>query len=84
MAIITLNLDLSEDHKQLIRELIKYSTILIVLHLLMYLEYDGKTVQKLFGFSGTFFNDDFVNIFVFILLGVLTYNLILKNIIVIE
>lgn len=84
MAIITLNLDLSEDHKQLVRELLKYTTILLVVHVLMYLEYNGKNVQKACGFSGSFFNDDFINIFVFVLLGLLSYHLILKNIISIE
>lgn len=84
MTIITFYLNSDEEYKSLLNDLIKYGTIFITFHILMHLQYSGKNVPASWGLTGNYFNDDFINIFVFILLGLLTYNLIMKKVIKIE
>jgi hypothetical protein len=76
MAIYNIKLDLDEEYILLINDIFKYSVILLFIHLL--LSFDNKKNIKIFG---EFLNDDFLDVFAYIMLGFLFYYLVVKKII---
>lgn len=83
MAIINLHLDLDYNYKNLIIEIYKFFTILIVIQIIL----TSANVKKDFllsAFSGEILNDDFVGLLFTIILGISSYYLIFNKILEID
>jgi hypothetical protein len=75
MALLYLELNILDNYKLLIRDIIKYLTILIVFHYLM-------TSTKLKNpFRNGFLNKNFVTLLMYLILGILFYYLIIEELI---
>ena len=75
MALLYLELNILDNYKLLIRDIIKYLTILIVFH---YLITSTKIKNP---FRNGFLNNNFITLLMFIILGVLFYYLIINELI---
>lgn len=83
MAIINLHLDLDYNYKNLIIEIYKFFTILIIIQIIL----TSANVKKDFllsAFSGEILNDDFVGLLFTIILGISSYYLIFNKILEID
>lgn len=83
MAIINLHLDLDYNYKNLVLEIYKFFTILIVIQIIL----TSANVKKDFllsAFSGEILNDDFVGLLFTIILGISSYYLIFNKILEID
>ncbi len=75
MALLYLELNILDNYKLLIKDIIKYLTILIVFHYLI-------TYTKIKNpFHSGFLNNNFINLLIFIILGVVFYYLIINELI---
>lgn len=79
MAIYDFHLKSKEEYMVLVPDIYKYSVIILVFHFLMYHTYNGK-VPPAFGLTKDFLNNDFLNFFMFLLLGFLFFHLVAKKI----
>ena len=83
MAIINLHLDLDYNYKNLVLEIYKFFTILIVIQIIL----TSANVKKDFllsAFSGEILNDDFIGLLFTIILGISSYYLIFNKILEID
>ena len=83
MAIINLHLDLDYNYKNLVLEIYKFFTVLIVIQIIL----TSANVKKDFllsAFSGEILNDDFVGLLFTIILGISSYYLIFNKILEID
>jgi len=71
----------SNDYTELLNLLLKYTTILIVFQMLMYAEYGGKSLGRIGFLKRDLFNKHFMNVLMFVLVGVSTYELVVKKLI---
>lgn len=69
---LNLNLNIDEEYKPMVNDLIKYSVMFLVLNILMYIS-NPKTNKIM--------SESFTKIMIFSLLGLTTYWLIVKNLI---
>lgn len=68
-------LKIADDYKDLHQDLLKFTTILIVLNLLMFLSNPSEN---------TFLGINFIKFMIYILLGIITYYLVVSKIIVFD
>lgn len=73
--------DLDYEYVDLLNDVIKYFTILLILHILIHTEYGRKGGLKL---GGALFGDDFLTLLIFLALGFMGYNLIVRKLIVLQ
>lgn len=66
-----------ECHVETYNEILKYLTILIVLHVLL----NMSKINMLMAFNGKLFNPAFISLAIYLLLGVLFYTLVVRKII---
>ena len=80
MAIFNIDVK-NKDYTNLYNQILYYISIIILLNILLTIGYNNSDINLLKIFSNGIFNQDFINIFLFLLLGILFYNLIIKKII---
>ncbi len=73
MSLFKLDLNVEEEYKELLTDVIKYSSILIIAYIMQNMS------SKL-----DFMNEDFFDAATYIMIGVITYHLVIKKIIVIS
>jgi len=81
MSILTINLNLQPEYKELLDDFIKFTSILIILHILLSLS-TGKDPTDL-GLIGELFNNDFITIFIYLVISFYIYHMIVKKLITI-
>ena len=81
MAIFEINLKNDEDYAILCNSLLLTITLFVMFHILLSYSYNGAKNSLFTIFSGSLFNNDFINIFVFFVLGILAYYLVVRKII---
>ena len=75
MALLNFELSILDNYKLLIRDIIKYLTILIIFHYLM-------TSTKIKNpFRNGFLNDNFITLLIYLVLGILFYYLVIEELI---
>ena len=80
MAIYNLHLNSKQEYMDLVPEIYKYSVIILIFHILMHSTYKGKAPIA-FGLTKELLNNDFLNFFMFLLIGFLAFHLVAKKII---
>ena len=75
MALINLDLNILDNYKLLIKDILKYLTIIIVFH---YLVISTKIKNP---FKNGFLNDSFISLLIYLVLGILFYYLIIEELI---
>ena len=80
MAIFNINVK-NNENAILYNQILYIISIIVLLNILLTIGYNNTDLNILKIFSGGIFNLDFINIFLFIILGILLYNLIVKKII---
>ena len=80
MSLFNLYLNVSDEYKKMLNEIIKYLSILVLFHWLMSTTYN-KDVSI---FTGDFLNTNFLNIIFFILISLMFHYLVIKKILVIK
>ena len=75
MALFNFNLNILDNYKLLIKDIIKYLTILIVFH---YLVISNKIKNP---FKKGFLNNNFISLLIYLLLGIVFYYLIIEELI---
>lgn len=83
MALINIDIN-SYKYSNLLNDLLQITTIVIVAHVLINLQYPGKRISGAKFLSKGLFNKHFLNLLIYILLGNITYDLIVKEIIEFE
>lgn len=83
MAIINLNLGLDDNQNKIIEEILKYTFMLSVINMLMSSNYSGKAPIN-FGLTKGLFNSDFLFLILSIMISVMAYYLIFKELITIN
>jgi hypothetical protein len=83
MALINIDID-SHRYSSLLNDLIQITTIIMVAHILINLQYPGKKITGAKFLTKGLFNKHFLNLLLYILLGNITYDLIVKEIIEFE
>lgn len=81
MAIFNINVN-NNENAILYNQILYMISIILLLNILLTIGYNNSDLNLFKIFSGGIFNLDFINIFIFILLGILIYNLIVKKIII--
>ena len=81
MAIFNINVN-NHDNAILYNQILYTISIILLLNILLTIGYNDSELNLLKIFSGGIFNLDFINIFLFIILGILLYNLLVKKIII--
>lgn len=76
MAIYNIKLDIDREYIILINDIFKYGIIILFIHLLLSLD-NKKNINIL----GEFLNNDFIDLFIYILLGFMFYYLVINKII---
>ena len=79
--IFLIETDLDYEYVDLLNDVIKYITVIIVIHVLLNYEYGKKMALKL---ASGFFTDDFLNLLIFIILGLMAYNLVVRKLVVFQ
>lgn len=79
--IFLIETELDYEYVDLLNDVIKYITVLVIFHVLLNYEYGKKAAIKL---ASGFFTDDFLNILIFLILGFMAYNLIIRKLIVFQ
>lgn len=79
MAIINLHLNLDNDYTNIINDIIKIITILIVFQFMITWSYPSVNIIN--SITSNFLNDIYLSIIIFVILGLLTYYLVIKQII---
>jgi hypothetical protein len=69
---IKAEINIPDEYKELARDLVKFTTILLVLNLLMFLANPNEN---------SFLGDAFIRFSIFILLGIVTYWLVISKLI---
>lgn len=72
--------DLDYEYVDLLNDVIKYITVILVVHAFLTYQNGGKAVLKL----GTLLSNDFMDLLVYIILGFMTYNLIIRKLVVFQ
>ena len=80
MAILNIHLNLRQDYKDLLNDLIKIIIILLTFHALLSLS-QGKSPTANLGLTGDLFNNDFLTVFVFLIISFYIYHMIFKRVI---
>lgn len=83
MALITIDIG-SERYSSLLNDLIQIITIVIITHYMLTLEYPGKNIANIKILGNGLLNKNFINILLYVLIGFITYDLVIKEIIVFE
>ena len=83
MALINIDIG-SYRYANLLNDLIQITTIIIVAHILINLQYPGKKITGAKFLTKGLFNKHFLNLLIYILLGNISYDLIIKEIIEFE
>ena len=81
MSLLTINLNLKPEYKELLDDFIKFSSILLILHVLLSIS-NGKNPTDL-GLIGELFNDDITTIFIYLVISFYIYHMIVKKLITI-
>lgn len=79
--IFLIETELDYEYVDLLNDVIKYITVLVVLHVLLNYEYGKRAAIKL---ASGFFTDDFLNLMIFIILGFMAYNLVVRKLVVFQ
>ena len=79
--IFLIETDLNYEYVDLLNDVIKYITVLVILHVLLNYEYGKRTAIKL---ANGFFTNDFLNLVIFIIIGFMAYNLIIRKLVVFQ
>jgi hypothetical protein len=79
--IFLIETDLNYEYVDLLNDVIKYITVIVVIHVLLNYEYGRRTALKL---ASGFFTDDFLNLLIFIILGLMAYNLVVRKLVVFQ
>lgn len=83
MSLFTIDLDIDEEYKKLIKEVYKIFVVLIVFQILInYSELPKDIISQ--ALSGSLLNDNFMTLVLFIIIGLLAYHLVFKKIITIK
>ena len=81
MVLFNLNLQLENNYTLMLNEIIKIITILLVIQFMICWSYpNSKLLDDL---SKGFLNDSCLSILIYVVLGIMTYHLVVKNIIII-
>lgn len=80
MALYDIYLPIEIEYKDLINDIYKWLVILFVIHVLFSTSYNNKSTNN-FGLTGSYLNNDFLNLVIFILIGLGFYQLVAKMII---
>lgn len=81
---IIINTNISDDYFHVIEKSLNSVVVLTFLHFLLYCCYGNKVSNKLLGMTGSFMNEDFVQLLLIALLTIIFYYLIYKNCIIIQ
>jgi hypothetical protein len=77
MTLLIINLDIEEKYKTIIRDVFKVTVIILILH---YLLCSSKlTLENLI--NKTFMNNNFIEVYLYIMISLLSYHLIVTEII---
>lgn len=79
--IFLIETDLNYEYVDLLNDVIKYITVIVVIHILLNYEYGRRTALKL---ASGLFTDDFLNLLIFIILGLMAYNLVVRKLVVFQ
>ena len=82
MSLLTINLNLKPEYKELLDDFIKFTSILLILHILLSIS-TGKNPSDL-GLIGELFNEDIINIFIYLVISFYIYHMIVKKLITIN
>ena len=83
MCLFTIDLDIDEEYKKLIKEVYKIFVVLIVFQILVnYADLPKDIINQ--ALSGSLLNDNFMTLVLFIIIGLLAYHLVFKKIITIK
>lgn len=83
MCLITIDLDIDEEYKKLIKEVYKIFVVLIVFQILVNYSHLPKDIINQ-ALSGSLLNDNFMTLVLFVIIGLLAYHLVFKKIISIK
>ncbi len=83
MAIFTIDLNLNQEQTQMINDVFKYGSMLVIFHTLVYLA-NYKKGNNVFGLTGKFMNEDFLGFLLLFLITILAYYLIVTEIVEIK
>ena len=72
MDVSIYELEIDGEYKNVVEDIIKYSTIFFVINILVYLSYPSKSLL----------NKTFCDVYSFLVIGILAYHLIIKKILV--
>lgn len=81
MAIINLHLNLDKDYTNMLNDIIKLITILIVFQFMI--TWSNHNSNLLTAITNNFLNDIYLSMMIYIILGLLAYYLVIKQIIMI-
>lgn len=76
MVLYNLNLDLDDKYVDAIKDVFKFSLVLIVFHILMYFSKNKK-----YGIVGNIFNENFANTLVLVMISFAAYHLVINEVI---
>jgi len=79
MTIINLNLNLDKDYTKIINNIIKIITILIVFQYMIIWSHPNINIVN--SIANNFMNDIYLSMIIYVILGLLTYYLVIKQII---
>jgi hypothetical protein len=83
MCLFIIDLDIDEDYKKLIKQIYKIFIVLIVFQILIYYSALPKDIISQ-ALSGSLLNDNFMTLVLFVIIGILAYNLVFKKIVTIK
>ena len=85
MALIVIDID-SDRYSKLLNDLVQIATIVLITHYLMTLEYPNKQLMnmKILESGKGLLSKNFINLLLYVLIGFITYDLVIKEIIVFE
>ena len=85
MALIVIDIG-SDRYSKLLNDLVQIVTIVLVTHYLMTLEYPNKQLMnmKILESGKGLLSKNFINLLLYVLIGFITYDLIIKEVIIFE
>lgn len=85
MALIVIDIG-SDRYSKLLNDLVQIATIVLVTHYLMTLEYPNKQMinMKILESGKGLLSKNFINLLLYVLIGFITYDLVIKEVIIFE
>lgn len=80
MVLFQLDLNMDQSQIDMVNDIVKYTFILIITHIVMNLAYNGKSPGG-FGLTKNFLNQDFMSLLMSILIAILAYWLLWRELV---